>query len=144
MMKRDDIIWLSGLLEGEGWFGLDHGKYPVISLKMTDEDIVVKVAAMWDVRVNCHKNYWMASIYGTNAIGWMITLYPLLGSRRKEKVASVIKFWREYTYSRASNGLRTMAKCHPDRVVHALGLCKQCYDKQCQKNKEEQLLKLVG
>ena len=116
MIKRDDIIWLAGLLEGEGWFGLSDGKYPVIGLKMCDEDIVVRVSDMWNVRVNHHRNYWMANIYGTNAIEWMITLYLLLGSRRRKVIAEIIKFWEEYPYSRVSSGMRNMAKGHLELV----------------------------
>ena len=39
------------------------------------------------------------------------------------------------------NGMYTMAKCHPDRKVIALGLCSACYQQQW---KKKQLLKLVG
>ena len=141
MMKRDDIIWLSGLLEGEAWFGLDRGKYPRIGLEMTDEDIVNRVAVIWDVKVNHYKNFWVAVVCGARAIEWMITLYPFLGIRRREKVASVIKFWWEYAYAHVPKGVKTMATCHPDRIVHSFGLCNACYQRQ---HRKKQLLKLVG
>ena len=42
--------WLSGLLEGEASFISQNEKYPAcISLQMTDEDIVEKLASLWDV-----------------------------------------------------------------------------------------------
>ena len=130
MIKRDDIIWLAGLLEGEGCFRLNDGKYPGIAVGMTDEDVIDRVADMWNVRVSHHKNLWKAQINGAYAIQWMMTLYLLLGKRRREVIAEIIKFWEEYPYSRASNGIRTMAKCHPDRVAVGLDLCHMCYQRQ--------------
>ena len=140
MIKRDDIVWLSGLLEGEGCFYLNTNGSPIISVNMTDEDIIVRIAALWNMRVYHRKNIWRASICGVSAIGWMMTLHPLLGIRRKEKVISVIKHWRKINY-RAAPGMYTMAKCHPDRMVHALGLCSMCYQRR---QREKQLLKLTG
>ena len=35
-----EISWLVGLLEGEGYFGLTSGVYPVLTLEMCDEDVV--------------------------------------------------------------------------------------------------------
>ena len=130
MIKTIDIAWLGGLLEGEGYFGLNNGKYPIITLNMTDEDTVVKAAVMMGVKVNHYRNYWTTNACGARAIGWMIALYPFLGKRRKEKVAKVIRFWREYTYLRATRGKHFMATCHPDRLSVAYGSCQQCYDKR--------------
>ncbi len=96
MKQINEIAWLGGLLEAEGWFGLDGGKYPIISLKMTDEDIVVKVANIWKSTVTHHKNYWMTRIYAGRAVGWMMTVYPFLGRCRKDKVARIIGFWKNY------------------------------------------------
>ena len=141
MTDTTEIAWLAGLLEGEGFFGLNRGKYPVIALEMTDEDIVVKIAAMWDVRVYHHRNTWTARVYGTQAIQWMMTLLTLLGKRRSEKVIKIIKVWREYAYMRAPKGIRTMATCHPDRIVVGHGLCMDCYNRQ---RKEKKLLESAG
>jgi len=141
MAKRDDIIWLSGLLEGEGCFSLKKGKYPMVSLDMTDEDIVVRAAALMKTRVTHRRNVWSFHVHGSYAIQWMMTLLPLLGIRRSEMVVSVIKFWKERTYGKSSNGIRAMATCHPDRIVMGFGLCSVCYQKQY---REKKLLKKVG
>ena len=141
MIKRDDIIWLAGLLEGEGHFGLIGKKYPQIGLGMTDEDIVTKAATLMgpNARIYRNGNMWITKVNGAYAIQWMMTLFPYLGKRRREMITSVIKFWREYSYARMSNGLHAMATCHPDRPLEALGLCSSCYQKE--RYAKKQLLK---
>ena len=142
MIKLTEIAWLAGLLEGEGYFALKRGKYPTITLSMTDEDIVVKAAFLMGAKINRSGNLWIAHINGAYAIQWMLTLYSYLGKRRRERIAEAIKFWREYTYSHGSNGIRTMATCHPDRLLAAHGLCNRCYSMQWRR--EKKLLKKVG
>ena len=139
LTKTRDIIWLAGLLEGEGCFMLEKGKYLSISLRMTDEDIVVRAAILMKSTVYRYKNTWVTKFSGARTVGWMMTLYPLLGKRRKEKVALIIKFWRTHLYRLPI--CRLMSKCHLDRVVYALNLCKSCYYKQW---KEKQLLRKTG
>ena len=143
MIKTIDIAWLAGLLEGEGCFCLEKGKYPRIALGMCDEDVVVKAAALMKSKVNHHRNVYSTKVCGAYSIAWMMTLYTLLGERRREKVASLIKYWREHSYGRMPGGVlnstRAMAKCHPDRSMQAHGLCSSCYGKQYRK--KESLLK---
>ncbi|KKL80884.1 hypothetical protein LCGC14_2000310 [marine sediment metagenome] len=132
MIKVKEVAWLAGLLEGEGYFGLNNGKYPVIKLGMTDGDIVAKVSTLMNSRVRRRKNMYITQVNGVHAVEWMMTLYVFFGKRRREVVASVIKFWESYTFSRG----RTTTKCHPDRPVHALDLCKPCYDIEYKKKRK--------
>ena len=145
-IKRDDIIWLAGLLEGEGYFGLSDGKYPKIAVNMCDGDVINRIADMWNARVGREGNIHSAQIGGVYAVSWMMTLYILFGERRRKRISEIIKFWREHVYSRTSKGFRTMAKCHPDRVVHGSGLCDICYMEWYNKERSirKQLLKLAG
>ena len=140
-MKLTDIAWLAGLLEGEGYFALNRGKYPTITLSMTDEDIVVKAASLMGAKINRSGNLWIAHINGAYAIQWMMTLYSLLGKRRRERVFEVIRYWKEHAYSHVSNGMRARATCHPDRLLAAHGMCNICYQKWY---KKQQLLKKAG
>ena len=96
MIKVIDIAWLGGLLEGEGYFALHRGRNPVISVGMTAEDTINKVSDMWDARVTHRKNMYYTQVNGARAAGWMMTLYPFLGKRRRESVTKAIKFWREH------------------------------------------------
>ncbi len=125
MIKTVDIAWLAGLLEGDGYFGQVR-KCPIIKLAMTAEDTVTRVASMWGSVVNHRRNIWETTISGARSVSIMMTLYTFLGKRRREMVASIILPWRE-RYSRAPNGFRAMATCHPDRPVEGYGLCSYCY-----------------
>ena len=138
MIKVADIAWLAGLLEGEGCFRLNHGKYPVIVVTMTDEDVIIKAKNIWksNTRVYHYKNLWRTEVSGAHAVSWMMSLYPFLCERRREKVIKIIKFWQTYPYIRAHNGLQIKASCHPDRPARSFGLCKSCYQKQWYKRKK--------
>ncbi len=94
------IAWLGGLLEAEGFFGLNDGKYPMISLLMTDKDVVEKVAAIWDTRVCHRKNLWTTTVWGIKAVSFMMTLYPFLGRCRKDTITEIIRFWKNYNYKK--------------------------------------------
>ena len=146
MIETRDIIWLGGLLEGEGWFILHKKKYPAIGVNMTAEDTIVKVSAMWDTRIYREGNQWRTLITGAYAIQWMFMLYPFLGKCRQKSIREIVKFWKEYSYARTSNGMRTMATCHPHRIVVGHGLCSPCYMKWYHKNRGrgKQLLEKVG
>ena len=129
MIKLTEIAWLAGLLEGEGCFALCKRNHPSIRLGMNDEDVVTHAAILLGSRAYRYKTTWLTRVNGVVAIQWMMTLYPYFGKRRRSVVADVIKVWKE-TYYRAPNGSRTMAKCHPDRVMVARDMCQQCYDKR--------------
>src|SRR5215472_89670 len=52
------IPWLAGLLEGEGYFGTVTNwvarkgyRYPRVGIKMTDRDVIERVAAAWDIKI---------------------------------------------------------------------------------------------
>lgn len=101
-----DILWLAGLLEGEGCFHLGHHlapngkKYPQhsIRLSMSDLDVVERAATILDVAVHKHtvlksgKTMWRICVYGQKAIKWMHLLYPHMGSRRRAKIDEILAF----------------------------------------------------
>ena len=137
MFNMKEIAWLGGLLEGEGCFRLAQEKYPNISVGMTAEDTITKVANMWDTGISHRGNVWVTQVNGSYAIQWMLTLYPFLNKTRRSIIIEAVKFWRKDTFARSSRGIRRMAKCHPDRVVQAYGLCSLCYSKEYYKNKKK-------
>ena len=87
------VSWLSGLLEGEGTFGITRRPpraYPVVSVEMCDKDIVVRAARIlgavsvrsrepededWSVT-------YVARITGDQAAGWMRRIRNRMGARR--------------------------------------------------------------
>lgn len=93
-----DIYWLAGILEGEGCFRCnEYGLSPCIGIFMNDEDIISKVAYFF--RRPYYSDYpgYRVRIGSNDAIGWMLTLYPLLGIRRQAKISSIVKMWSAYS-----------------------------------------------
>lgn len=108
-----DLHWLSGILEGEGSFGVRkvvrrgdtlHAprRYsdPIIQLSMTDEDVVRRAAALLGAWCNRYdktgpnrKPRWATSVVSGRAAAWMTILCPLMGSRRQERIREVLAGW---------------------------------------------------
>lgn len=64
-MERQDVLWLAGLLEGEGCFNYRPEKNQVrVSIEMNDRDVIERVAALWGSKVG----YRRARLSGTCAI----------------------------------------------------------------------------
>lgn len=92
----NDVIWLAGLLEGEGTFDSHRGKYPRIRLAMTDRDIVGRAASLMDstIRLSLHqapaKPTWHTELSGEKAAAIMRLILPHMGARRSGKIAQVL------------------------------------------------------
>jgi len=88
--KNTEIAWLAGLLEGEGSFITATKKHPVcLSINMTDEDVIRRVAEMWEVAVSCpkkqaphHRQSFRCMVRGGRAVRWIDLVLPYLGKRR--------------------------------------------------------------
>jgi hypothetical protein len=102
------IGWLSGLLEGEGYFGIIPShvggqtyRYPRVGISMTDRDVIARVASIWTVGVQSdkkkpsRKQVYKTLIYGKRAAAWMYALLPLMGQRRREQIRRALKEWEE-------------------------------------------------
>ena len=110
MRSTLDICRLAGLLEGEGTFNTQRYiksgkpyKYPRIQLSTTDQDVAQWAAGILGTNVKGpygpysqkgRKPVWVCTVIGNVAAGWMMTLYMLLGARRKQQIASVLKWWK--------------------------------------------------
>ena len=131
-----DIAWLAGLLEGEGCFSTrKKNNYIRIHVNLTDYDVIARAAEILRTKVQgpyqpkvprkdgspC-KPVWRVCVYGPRAASWMMTLYSLLGERRREQIELALASW---TPRRAPQGSRPT--CHPERPLGGLGLCSRCY-----------------
>lgn len=130
MTTLKEIVWLAGLLEGEGSFSLINNVTPAIRLGMTDKDVVEHAAKILGTELNRptpgrlvqHKTMYDCAIFSFKAIGWMMTLYSFLGNRRREKISNIIYEWKNYNYSaKGKNG----KKVNLEHLLSALGLT-QC------------------
>lgn len=139
-MKLTDIAWLAGLLEGEGYFGGGRpianktkkrgGGSFVIALNMTDEDVVARAASLMKgtyfkrrLQPRCKQAY-MIQIGGSRAAEWMMTIYPLMGERRKTRIREALSYWRRAYFQ---TGPRvTHCKQGHEYTPENTYLCKPC------------------
>lgn len=91
-----DLIWLAGLLEGEGAFDAHRQRYPRIRLQMTDRDTVERAARLMGTTVRLSLKRapasatWNAELSGDRAAAIMATLLPHMGARRSQRIADVL------------------------------------------------------
>jgi hypothetical protein len=98
-MKDTDLYWLAGLLEDEGSFLAptpSSPRRPIISLEMTDEDIVALVASLFGHayhktgearrKGNGWKMSYVVRYRGHPAVLLMLRLRPLMGLRRQLQI----------------------------------------------------------
>jgi hypothetical protein len=95
-VTRDDLLWLAGLLEGEGCFDLHRGRYPRIRLGMSDRDVVGRAATLLGGKVRLslkpapQSAMWHVEISGTKAVAVMRLILPHMGTRRSGKIATIL------------------------------------------------------
>lgn len=107
MISLTQIGWLAGLLEGEGSFVWhktirDKGR-PRIQISMCDKDIIARVANYFNATLSGpygpyktqKQPYWYTHCSGKRAIEWMMTIFPLMGERRKIQITPLIQKWKE-------------------------------------------------
>jgi hypothetical protein len=105
-MTDTQIAWLAGLFEGEGSFYVNtirkRGKvyrYPCAAIKMTDEDVVVRVKELFgsgtlqarQPKLLHLKQHWTWRIIGHEQVSRLYhMLSPYLGKRRLAKGREVL------------------------------------------------------
>ena len=104
ILTMPDIYWLAGLLEGEGCFttqGASRMKLK-LALVMNDLDIMQRAAVLLGGHVGPrqrqnprHHQSYQIQLYGHLAAGWMMTLYLLLGERRRKRIRTLLTEWKE-------------------------------------------------
>jgi len=113
MLKITDLHWLAGLVEGEGCYrqakdrrnGKTVGSLQ-LAIGMTDRDVIERAAKLIGSPVYKYeklpprKPIYQAVVSGQKAAGWMMTLYSLMGERRRAKIAELIPKWRRQTRKR--------------------------------------------
>lgn len=116
------LVWLAGLLEGEGCFSLQHyrgGKrtskhyaLPSIELGMNDRDVVLRAGLLLGgnqkkprkrVQRPPHKPAFVWRVNGSRAVHVMKRLLPHMGSRRSKRIVGLV---RAYERSTGPNGGR--------------------------------------
>jgi hypothetical protein len=101
----NDLSWVAGFLEGEGCFDVNHpekrGGYPRIQITSTDVDVLEKFKRIvgfggldgpHKVRRATHRpTYRWTSSESAKVIALMRDIYPMMGSRRRERIEFVLE-----------------------------------------------------
>lgn len=98
---NSEFYWLAGLLEAAGCFKVTRQKYregvgnvypyPAVSVHMSDEEVVARVARIWGVK-HCQMKSnpgvvtFQACITGSKALELMLQMKPMLGTRRQGQI----------------------------------------------------------
>jgi hypothetical protein len=95
-----EIAWLAGLLEGEGSFmspAPSEPRQPRISIVMTDEDVIQRVAGLVGVKyINIRqenikwKPSYRVQLKGARAVQLMQAVRPHMGARRGAKIDAIL------------------------------------------------------
>lgn len=94
-----EIHWLAGLLEGEGSFMAgppSAPNRPRITVTMTDEDVIARIADLWDQSYfpekprPGRKPTYRVALRGQRAVALMKELRPLMGERRQSQIAAAL------------------------------------------------------
>lgn len=104
-MNMQDKFWLAGLLEGEGSFRKGppcKENLPIISIQMTDKDVLEKVATLFNVSVvkgskpkkDHHKQVYIVTLRGAKAVEVMTEIKSLMGHRRQEQINKAIESYK--------------------------------------------------
>lgn len=99
-LSSGQLNWIAGLVEGEGSIRATQKGMPIIRVAMTDQDVIQKLADLWQSDVYNHpargkwKPIYETYVCSSSAAGWMMTLYTLMGQRRKEQIRKALTSWR--------------------------------------------------
>lgn len=104
-MNNLDIAWLAGLWEGEGYFGVVYrtrasgNTHPRLTceIKMTDLDIIERVARLLDGRIvtkkpkyEHYKMLYYVRLYDSRAAEFMRLIRPYMGIRRGARIDELL------------------------------------------------------
>lgn len=134
-IARMTLYWLAGLLEAEGSFLAGPPSSPrccAIRLPMTDEDVVGRVAALFDRAVVAHrvrdprfKRPFSTTIRGASAARIMATLAPIMSARRRTQIERAMLTQSGRPRWRTHGARCTAAGCEASAAVR--GLCRRHY-----------------
>ena len=85
-MNMLDLVWLAGLLEGEGCFTVSNTQ--IISLGMNDKDVVERASRIMRTKVRDARQgkFFVTTACGDRARMLMTRLRPYMGRRRGHKI----------------------------------------------------------
>jgi hypothetical protein len=120
MGEGESWYWLIGILEGEGWFSLATGKHgsPVVGVKMRDEAVIARVAALCGRKYYArpsknaaHSDTFETRLYGAEALALMEKVLPYMCERRQRQIEDVLKRAKTRSRPQTESGFRLPELC---------------------------------
>lgn len=114
------IYWLAGLIEGEGCFSYGNHQ-ATVRVSTTDHDTALRLQSISGLgrvaslpqRPNCKPAWLWRVTRSSEAVGLMMTIYPLLSRRRQNKIREILSQWRAVTFGPEQRSARAR---HASRV----------------------------
>ncbi|SRR6266568_22105 len=100
MIATRDIYWLAGFIEGEGHVRFAHQNNCItIGACSKDKDVIDKASSLLDTKTfgpyrNKTCEMYEFRLYGIRAASWIMTLYSLMGERRREQMKKALHLWK--------------------------------------------------
>jgi hypothetical protein len=166
MISTKDLYWLAGLFEGEGCFTAKRengGGYPYIFCGMTDRDVIERIhklipSTVIEIKSKKlgYKPIWRWAIWGGKAAGVMMTLYPLMGERRKAKIKELLEKWKKtkrrpfsrialgyckHGHTLSDNNIRRTTQYDGPGKIRELRVCLICHKERVKKYNHSQYMK---
>jgi len=153
MISTEDLHWMAGLLEGEGYFGHRRHGDIIIQVSMTDGDVIERLKTITGFGTLRQRQlpsgkdlYLWTSTHQANTGALMTMLLPLMGKRRQAKIAECLERWKE---KRPWKLGATCQKGHPlsgDNLIIAYEgkykkrRCKECIKLRMRKHRAKKLV----
>lgn len=105
-----EVAWLAGIYEGEGSCAITNGRAIRVEIVMTDKDVMERIQFTTGLgsirtvprRTEDYKEAYRWSIGSSDAVTFLQTIMPWLGSRRKERAQAAIDNWNNNKKQSAS------------------------------------------
>ena len=112
------------------------GNAPYIQVESDDLDVLAHAASLLKAKINSKRT---ARVDGSRAVGWMLTLYSLLGERRQDEIRSIVSVWRkEPVYQRYRTHCSMGHLYDDDNTLYNAGrrACRKCHAATVQQFRE--------
>lgn len=147
MIRSVDIAWAAGFLEGEGSFLAQTPSNPRVSCPQKEREPLERLELLFGGNIRfrqaayahngsiSQRPIFVWTILGQPAISLMMTIYPLMSSKRQGSMALVIRGWREWKHRAGPNkqwcrkGLHEWpASAFKPRQSESKLYCQPCWD----------------
>jgi len=131
-MTIREIAWVAAMIEAEGTIIAGRYKRPDgyavrqfrLAVEMTDLDVLIRIRDILGHYCTLrerkppslnprHRRRYILCLTGPELAGWLMTIYPLMGERRRTRIRSALLVWKEQRTTWRHRQLRTT----PLRVI---------------------------